>query len=200
MFKYFIYTTAAVLIALFVFIVFENNYAKAQSIDSLKIKEAFAFFKKKQLDTNYCFFIDMSIASGKNRFFVYDFNKKQITYSGLCCHGDGKGSTGSTPVFSNEIGSNCTSLGKYKTGERSYSNWGIHIHYKMHGLESTNNNAFARTVVLHSFDPVPDYEIYPVNLPMGFSKGCPVISNALMTNLDGLLKNRKTGVLLWIYK
>jgi hypothetical protein len=51
------------------------------------------------------------------------------------------------PVYSNVVGSNCTSLGKYKIGKRSYSNWGINIHYKMHGLESSNSNAFKRHVV-----------------------------------------------------
>ena len=33
----------------------------------------------------------------------------------------------------------CSSLGKYKVGIRSYSKWGINVHYKLHGLEATNN-------------------------------------------------------------
>jgi hypothetical protein len=169
------------------------------SIDSSKVKEAIAFCKKQKLDTGIAFFADMSIHSGKKRFFVFDLQNKKILHSGLCCHGLGMGSTCESPVFSNVKGSNCTSLGKYKTGERSYSNWGINVHYKMHGLENTNNNAFSRIVVLHSYDPIADEEIYPDHLPMGWSQGCPVISNKLMTSIDSLLKNRKRPVLLWIY-
>ncbi len=173
--------------------------AKAK-IDSLKIEEAFLFCKKQKLDTGIVFFIDMSIHSGKKRFFIYDFQQQKITHESLCCHGLGKESTCETPVFSNESGSNCTSLGKYKTGLRSYSNWGINIHYKMHGMESTNSNAFQRIVVLHSYDPIPEEEIYPLHLPMGWSMGCPVISNNLMTTIDNLIKTRKKPVLIWIYK
>lgn len=159
-----------------------------------------AFCKKNGFDTSVCFFVDMSIHSGKNRFFVFDLKNKKVLHSGLCCHGMGEGSTGSTPVFSNVSGSNCTSLGKYKIGIRSYSNWGIHVHYKMHGLESTNSNAFKRIVVLHSHSPVPDTQIYPFHLTMGWSLGCPVVSNELMTTLDGILKKKEKPVLLWIYK
>src|SRR5436190_1637972 len=138
-----------------------DNQQKNPSIDSFKIKEAILFCKKQKLDTNIVFFVDMNIHSGKKRFFVFDLQNKKILHSGLCCHGIGMESTCSSPVFSNVKGSNCTSLGKYKTGERSYSNWGINVHYKMHGLEKTNSNAFSRIVVLHSYDPIADEEIYP---------------------------------------
>jgi hypothetical protein len=171
----------------------------SEPIDKKKIVEAVKFCKKQNLDTTIAFFVDMSIHSGKKRFYVYDFQKKTVLNSGLCCHGMGLNSTQDSIVFSNETGSNCTSLGKYKTGIRAYSNWGINVHYKMHGLEKTNSNAFQRIIVLHSYDPVSEEEIYPENLPMGWSKGCPVISNKLMTSIDSLLKKKKIPVLLWIY-
>ena len=178
----------------------ENPELSEEEIRLLqKADTALQFCKKNNLDTNYCILVDMKIHSGKNRMFVWDFEKNAISLSGLCCHGKGGKSTGKQPVFSNENGSNCTSLGKYKIGDRSYSQWGIHIHYKLHGLENTNNNAFKRYVVLHSFDYVPNMEIYPMHLPMGFSLGCPVISNELMTLLDEKLKQKEKSVLLWIY-
>lgn len=168
-------------------------------IDSLKIEEAFLFCKKQKLDSGIAFFVDMRVHSGKARFFIYDFKQRKIIHTGLCCHGFGQESTCETPVFSNVSGSNCTSLGKYKTGLRAYSNWGINIHYKLHGLESTNSNAFQRLVVLHSYDLIEETEIYPSHLPLGWSMGCPVISNNLMTSIDTLLQARKKPVLLWIY-
>ena len=95
-------------------------------------------------NTNYCFLVDFSIHSGKRRFFVWDFKGDSVKYASLCAHGYGKNSTVSKPVFSNVEGSYCSSLGKYKVGIRSYSKWGINIHYKLHGLEATNDNAFKR--------------------------------------------------------
>lgn len=172
----------------------------SEVIPKSKLEEARMFCKKQNLDTTLAIFIDMSIHSGKKRFFVVDLLKFKITSSSLCCHGMGKGSTESTAVFSNEEGSYCTSLGKYKTGLRAYSQYGIHVHYKLHGLEKTNNNAFKRVVVLHSYDPVDEEEIYPQYLPMGWSLGCPVIANSQMMAIDKLLKSRNKNVLLWIYQ
>ncbi len=70
----------------------------------------------------------------------------------------------------------------------------------MHGLERTNNNAFKRIIVLHSHNPMPDEEIYPRHLPLGWSQGCPpVIDNKSMKDIDNLLKEQKKPLLMWIY-
>ncbi|QPH41392.1 murein L,D-transpeptidase catalytic domain-containing protein [Pedobacter endophyticus] len=169
-----------------------------QKISESKISAALAFCQKDNMDTSLVIMIDMSIHSGKNRLFVYDFEKEAVIIEGLCAHGVGRGSTATKPVFSNEVGSNCTSLGKFSVKGRSYSNWGINIHYKMYGLEKTNSNAFKRIVVLHSYTPVPNKEIYPQTL-FGQSAGCPVLSDATMKKIDDLLKTKKKPVLLWIY-
>lgn len=138
-------------------------------------------------------------AEREERFFIWSFKKDTIIASGLCAHGYGGESTTRKPVFSNMEGSYCTSLGKYKLGARSYSNWGINIHYKMHGLEESNSNAFKRIIVLHSHKPVPAKAIYPKHLPLGYSQGCPVINDETMRFTDELLKTVKQPVLLWIY-
>lgn len=161
--------------------------------------DALAYCKVHKMNTDYCFLIDMSIHSGKNRFFVWNFCTKSTEFEGLVCHGAGGGSTGAIPVFSNVVNSGCTSLGKYRVGVKSYSKYGIHIHYKLHGLDSTNSNTYQRFIVLHSFDPVPSVQIYPVHLYMGMSLGCPVVSNAMMRKLNALLEKQKKPVLLWIY-
>lgn len=168
------------------------------SIPVDKINEALTFCKQNNMDTSIAIMVDMSIHSGKNRIFVYDFKQKAITIEGLCVHGVGGGSTPTKVIFSNKAGSYCTSLGKYKVKGRAYSNWGINVHYKMYGLEETNSNAFKRIVVLHSYSPVPNHEIYPQTL-FGQSAGCPVLSDVTMRKIDALLKTRKKPVLLWIY-
>ena len=179
----------------------EKRVEKETTLTRLRAKADLAktYCKSKGFSTEYCILVDFSIHSGKNRLFVWDFTNNKIKYQSLCCHGYGKSSTQKTPVFSNVEGSYCSSLGKYKMGIRSYSNWGINVHYKMHGLEKTNSNAFKRWIVLHSHEPVPDNEIYPKHLTMGWSQGCPVISNDLMRKIDVLLKQTKKPVLMWIY-
>ncbi|PBQ30309.1 hypothetical protein CNR22_00545 [Sphingobacteriaceae bacterium] len=164
-----------------------------------KFSEALAFCRKQKLDTTIAFFSDMSLHSGKKRFYIADLQQKKILCSSLVCHGMGKYSTPELPVFSNEPGSYCSSLGKYKTGKRAFSNWGIGVHYKMYGLEKTNSNAFKRIVVLHSYDPVPENEIFPQHLPMGWSQGCPVISNETMREADKILQKKKKPLLIWLY-
>ncbi|MDH6307607.1 hypothetical protein M2451_000057 [Dysgonomonas sp. PFB1-18] len=164
-----------------------------------KADSAKAYCKAKNFSTQYCFLVDFSIHSGKNRFFVWDFAKDTIKYSSLCCHGYGQKSTHKKPVFSNIEGSYCSSLGRYKVGARSYSQWGINVHYKLHGLDKSNSNAFKRWVVLHSHTPVSEGEIYPEHLPLGWSQGCPVVSDNMMRKVDQLMKNLKKPVLLWVY-
>lgn len=165
-----------------------------------KALDAKAFCEKNRYSTNYCFLVDFGIHSGKSRFFVWDFKGDSVKYASLCAHGYGKESKPSKPVYSNVEGSYCSSLGKYKVGARSYSKWGINVHYKLHGLEPTNDNAFKRYIVLHSFTPMPSLELYPMHLPLGISQGCPVICDDVMRKVDALLKVEKKPVLLWIYE
>lgn len=164
-----------------------------------KADSALLYCRENKMNTEFCILVNMKIHSGKNRFFVWNFLKDSIMASSLCAHGYGMESTGSTPVFSNVPGSYCTSLGKYKTGARSYSKFGINVHYKLHGQEATNDKAYERIIVLHSFEYVPSVEIYPFHLPMGYSQGCPVIDNETMTHLDTLFKKAPKPTLLWVY-
>lgn len=179
-----------------------NGEAKKDTVFArLKEKAQIAkeFCETKKLNTEFCVLVDFSLHSGRNRLFIWDFKRDTITHKSLCAHGYGKGSTKRTPVFSNVEGSYCSSLGKYKIGAKAPSQWGIKIHYKLHGLESTNSNAFKRWVVLHSYSPVPTQEIYPTHLPLGWSQGCPVVSDEMMRTLNDLLESEKKSVLLWIF-
>jgi hypothetical protein len=175
--------------------------ARDAQIDE-RAQEALAFCEANGYNTDFCVLIDMKIHSGKHRMFVYDFKNMEVERAALVAHGSGKGDKRSTedkPLFGNEKGSLLTSLGKYKIGERDYSNWGINVHYKLHGLEAGNSNAFERIVVLHSYTPVPSFEIYPFHLPMGWSQGCPVTDDKTMAWLDAKLQSAEKPVLLWIF-
>jgi hypothetical protein len=180
-------------------LVCDSTWSQSLANPLLKVPEALKGCRQNKLDTVTAVLVDMSIHSGYNRMFLVDLQKKKVISSALCCHGMGGGSTCDNPVFSNTKNSNCTSLGKYKTGARSYSQYGINVHYKLHGLEKSNSNAFDRIVVLHSYSPVSSSEIYPRHLPLGWSLGCPVTSDNMMRMLDSLFQKKKRSTLLWIY-
>jgi len=167
-----------------------------------KKQEALDYCKNNHLNTNICFLLDMRIHSGKKRFFVYDFKKDTIINSALVSHGCGLNNWASDqsqtePIFSNVPESHLSSLGKYRVGDRGWSNWGIHVKYLLDGLENTNNNALKRYIVLHGWNRVTDEEIYPNGTVESW--GCPAVSNQFMTYLDSILKKQKQSVLLWMY-
>ena len=173
--------------------------------DMVKLKslasDAKLFCNRNNFNTDFYLLIDMSIHSGLKRFFIWDMEGDSISYSFMVSHGCGDNPWGrdlskEKAVTSNIDGSHCSSIGKYKVGTRGYSNWGININYVLHGLESTNNNAFNRQIVLHSWEMVKDSETYPSGTPEGW--GCPAISNNSMRILDTKLRNSEKKVLLWI--
>lgn len=168
-----------------------------------KAKLAKTYCKEHKFDTNFCCLLDLSQHSGNNRFVIWDFKTNSIIKQFPVSHGCGDSLWGAdfsktNPQFSNEFESHCSSVGKYKIGKRGYSNWGINVKYLLHGLESTNSNAMARTIVLHSWEAVSDSSTYPFGTPEGW--GCPAISNNQMTFLDSMLKNTVQPVLMWIYQ
>jgi len=168
----------------------------------IKAKEAVTFCKVNGYNTDFCILIDMTIHSGKKRAFLYDLKKDSILVKGMCAHGCGSNPWGETytkekPTFSNTPDSHCTAIGKFKIGKRGYSNWGININYLLHGLESSNSNALKRQIVLHSWDDVTEYEVYPNGTPEGW--GCPAVSNSFLKIVDPKLKTSEKPVLLWMY-
>ena len=173
-----------------------ENTVKAKAVEALN------YCKAKKMNEDFCILIDLGTHSGINRFFVYDFKKKKITHRFLVSHGCcnsiwGQDFTKNNAAFSNVDNSHCSSLGKFKIGERGYSNWGINVKYVMHGLDSTNNNALKRFIVFHSWEKVSDEEVYPDGTPEGW--GCPAISNANFKIIDPILKKAQKPVLMWIY-
>jgi hypothetical protein len=146
--------------------------------------------------TKYCFLIDMSLASGRNRFFVYDLEKRSVVYSGLVAHGCCNERFISQPIFSNTSGSGCSSLGKYKIGALYRGQWGKS--YRLYGLDKSNSNAYRRAVVIHGHGSVEDKEIYPRVLINSF--GCPMVSYRFLDKLSSIIEHSKKPILLWIYR
>ena len=176
----------------------EKEYApKNTPIKKLKLKstEAISFIKKNEYNQSVCFFIDMTLPSGQNRFFVYNIERNSIQTSGLVTHGRCNQMWLEGRKYSNEPGCGCSSLGKYKIGHSYNGKCGLA--YKLYGLDKTNNNAFKRFVVLHSHECVPENEIQD---EICQSDGCPTVSPQFLQQLKPLINQSSRPILLWIFE
>lgn len=167
-----------------------------------KAEEALIYCRENKLNTSFSILIDMSQHSGLSRMVVWNYEQDTMLYTfpvshGCCQNNWGEDESKTDPIFSNLEGSHCSSLGKYKLGKRGYSNWGIHVKYLMHGLESSNSNALSRNIVFHSWEAINDEAVYPDGTPEGW--GCPAISNANFKLIDAMLQEANEPVLMWIY-
>jgi hypothetical protein len=153
------------------------------------------YAEKNGYANRYCFLLDMRLQSGLKRFFVYDFKRDVVAFSGLVAHGSCDQSFLKTARFSNTGGGGCTSIGIYKVGNAYYGQYGKA--YKLHGLESSNSNAYRRSIVLHGYQCIPDQECYPK--PICNSSGCPMVSLAFLKKLSSIIDQSGKPVLLWIY-
>lgn len=160
-----------------------------------KAAAARAFVQRKGFNDKLCFLIDMSLPSGQKRFFIYDLKNDSLRNSALVAHGNCFEYWLEGRRYSNVVGSGCTSLGKYKIGSSYSGKWGYS--YKLHGLDSTNNNAYERTVVLHGHSCVPEGEITD---EICQSNGCPTVSPSFLLELKSIINTSTKPVLLWIYE
>ena len=160
-----------------------------------KAGQAKLFIKQRNYNDQICFLIDMSEPSSKNRFFIYDLKKDTLQNAGLVTHGNCFQSWLEGRRYGNKIGCGCTSLGRYKVGYAYHGKFGLS--FKLYGLDSTNSNAFARTVVLHSHDCVPEIE---VDYEICQSNGCTTVAPGFLQQLKPMIENSKKPVLLWVYE
>lgn len=179
----------------------EESIAKADTfaIYSRMNEKALAIRSFLQKNSGYhqqnAILIDMRQNSGKFRLFVYDLDSMKVISKGLVAHGSGSETGfGDSLRFSNIPNSNCTSLGKYRIGAPYIGNFGRS--YKLHGLDSTNNKAFERYVVLHRYSCVPDTE-QPYSICN--SLGCPMVSESYFEELDKVIRAAQKPVILEIF-
>lgn len=201
-FKSLLYTAIFVIGVLIVFTTLNlglNFYERTFRV--IDYKELKGYCYKKGLSENYAIVVDYGIPSGKHRFFVCDLQKQEIIASSLCAHGAGKGSTKSNSVFSNEVGSNCSSLGHYKiTGRHKMSSSGLPS-FRLQGMDTSNSKAMKRGILIHSAKLVSYCRlgIYPFYLPLDkrISSGCFAIDIDMMDVVGDLVDKEKKSILLY---
>ena len=159
-----------------------------------KAELAKKFVQEQGYNASICMMVDMSLSSGINRFFVYDLKNDTIKNNGLVTHGRCNEEWLEGRKYGNTVGCGCTSLGKYKIGNPYNGRFGLA--YKLYGLEKTNDKAFARYVVLHSHDCVPETEVKD---DICQSDGCPTVSPNFLQYLKPIIDKSGKPVLLWIY-
>jgi hypothetical protein len=160
----------------------------------LRADDALQFARSNGFNTKISFMIDMNMGSNQSRFFVYDMKNDSVRNSGLVTHGRCNEPWLEGRKYGNTVGCGCSSLGKYKIGKSYYGRFGLA--YKLHGLESTNDKAFERFVVLHSHSCVPETE---VSEEICQSDGCPTVSPGFLQYLKPVIDRSDKPILLWIY-
>lgn len=158
---------------------------------------ALKYCKANGLRTDYCILVDFGVHSGKNRFFIWDFNKQEIVYSTICEHGKGGKSTHMKPEFSNKRGSNCSSLGKYYVMNRRhmYNDPSVPC-YVLKGMDTTNSNATSRGILIHP--SVAQTPTFPFPLPWR-TEGCFGISLRGFEKVKYYKEMSNKPMLLWAY-
>ena len=136
---------------------------------------------------------DMTLPSGKKRFFVIDVKNYKLLFVTYVAHGKNTGLDKSL-YFSNEPESNKSSVGFYTTlatysGEHGYS-------MRLQGQEiGFNNNALERDIVVHSADYVSEGVVKSQGY-IGRSLGCPALAPGVYKQIINKIKN---GTCLFVY-
>lgn len=185
---------AVILLVLFISSVAWGKNSK-MSINSELRKELLGYCKQHGFCETYCIVVDFSIYSGKDRLFLVDLTNNVIDCSSLCAHGIGKDFDCITkPKFSNKVGSNLSSLGHYKLGiSRKTSQYDLNA-IELHGLDSTNSNAYVRGILIH--DGLPSKPI--IGLPcLPLSQGCFTIPSYMLEHIRDLKGDYSKPILLY---
>lgn len=166
--------------------------ANAPQLDTAR-----AFAAAHGMNNDTILLCDFRVHSGKYRFFVYSGDS--IVLQGLCAHGCGGGSTEDAPIFSNTPGSNASSLGFYRVGAfYTTVNYGLPS-YRLHGLDSTNDNAYRRMILIHPWGSIKKEEVYPEYTSMYNSQGCFVINEYVFKRLRYYIDHSSKPLLLYAY-
>jgi L,D-transpeptidase catalytic domain len=139
--------------------------------------------------------IDFSAHSSTPRFHLIDVASGRST-SLLVAHGRGSdpSRTGFVQMFSNQDGSNASSMGTYLTGDTYDGKHGRSR--RLYGLDPTNSNVERRAIVVHSAWYVGP-EVLRANGQLGRSEGCFAVSAA---DLEVVLNRLGPGHMIYADK
>lgn len=202
--------TAISIAALLLLLFLITGYSTPKDLDE-RAEEALEYCNKNGYSTEYCLLVGYGRHSGRVRFFLWDFQKEKQVMKCLCAHGYGKGSTARKPVFSNEPGSFCSSLGHYRVGkEKTMSKPKGRKALVLYGKDKTNSNALQRGILIHPVS-LPNFPIYPLMIPVKVhkvlghkirpkSEGCITIPFRKYEKVSKVAKSSSKPLMLWVYE
>lgn len=141
----------------------------------------------------YLTVIDYSLASSKERMWIFDVVKHKLLFHTYVAHGKNSGQRYARN-FSNRNQSKESSLGTYVTKDTYYGGKGLSLN--LQGLEhGFNDNAYDRRVVVHGAWYVEKNFIKQAG-QAGRSWGCPAVGKALAKPIINTIKG---GSVLFAY-
>ncbi len=128
--------------------------SKSETVLHKIASQAIEYVDSADMETEYCFLFDAGRPSFDNRFIVYNLQGDTIMSRGKAAHG-----RCNQDCWREENIPMCRVVDVH----RLVNTGSVHLimavmvpAYKLYGLDSTNNNAFNRFVVLHAHDCVPE--------------------------------------------
>ena len=165
---------------------------------SASVARAIEHVLKQPSDHPRAAVLDFSARSSTPRFHVIDRANGLVLQSFRVAHGhgsEGRRDDGYAEVFSNEPGSNASSLGLYRTAETYRSDVYPGLSMRMDGLSPTNSNARSRFIVIHeaSYMDPESWKRKKMGRP-GRSEGCFVFSKS---DRDAVISHLQGGALIY---
>ena len=148
--------------------------------------------KEGKVKNNQLSIIDFSKSSALERMFVIDMEKMELKYQTLVTHGKSSGEE-YADKFSNTLNSNKSSIGFYLTAETYSGKHGYSL--KLDGMETSNNAARDRAIVMHSA-AYATRDFITKHGRLGRSQGCPALPPNINKEVIDLIKE---GSCLFIY-
>ena len=177
-----------------------SRFAVSSQRPSMSIVESVV--KRLPKSADYLCLVNFGKFSGEERFFIYNVKDRKYVYSGLVQHGNGSGSTARKPVFSNVVGSNCSSLGLYKVISYDTMHTSSLVPcFRLKGMDATNSNALSRGILIHPSltATLMPFEIWGLALPLTIeSQGCFAVSCNTMWEISRRFKTN--NMYLYAYK
>jgi hypothetical protein len=150
----------------------------------------------------YAAIMDFTMPSSEARLFFINLKTGSVERY-LTTHGKGSGNSNYAYKFSNIKDSLQTSLGIFVAGGTYYGSYGHTL--RMYGMETSNDQAYNRDIVLHPAWYVSRDFMKDINPRtkkpygrIGVSWGCPAVSKDIAKKIIPLLKNG--GVILHYHK
>ena len=137
--------------------------------------------------------IDYTLPSRAKRFWVLDLDRDSVLVRELVAHGRNSGGDLATR-FSNDPGSNQSSLGTFVTGTTYVGAHGLSL--RLVGLDpGINDNALERAIVMHGADYVNADIVHSLGR-LGRSLGCPALATDVAPRIIDLIKD---GTVMFVF-